>query len=90
MVCVQLDPKALFDIHMPAVVPTANIVPVLLIAAHLIVDGVIAADLAQIPALNDDVLFAEMYNWVVDAAKAYWPFTFMAKQVQFWFPSTKG
>ena len=68
--CVHVWPKLLLEIQTPAVVPTANIVPVLLITAHSIVDGVIALLLHQLLAAKVDAELVAIYNFVVEAAKA--------------------
>ena len=56
---------------MPAVVPTAKIVPVLLITAVIIVDGVIALLFHQLFAAKVDAELVAIYKRVVDAANAY-------------------
>ena len=67
--------------------PTAKIVPVLLITALVIVLGVIEVLLHQLFAVKVDAELVAIYNVVVEAAIAYCPLTFIAKHVQFWSPS---
>ena len=60
ILCVHVWPKLLLEIQIPAVVPTANIVPVLLITADVMVLAVIALLLRQLLAANVEALFVAM------------------------------